>query len=87
MREYPALVVPSGFVHDGRFLKSYNLGVQEWVFRPLLQFVEVRDLFLRRYYLLRPKCLLEALVEHRGAIFGSLRTVRCRYMVIFRVLG
>ena len=81
MREYPALGVLSGFVRGGSFLKSYNLGVQEWVFRPLLQFVEVRDLFLR------PKCLLEAPWEHQGAIVDSLCIVRCRCMVIFRVLG
>ena len=87
MREFPALVVLSDFVRDGRFLKPYNLGVQEWVFRPLLQFVEVRDLFLRRYSLLRPKCLRDALVEHWGAILDSLRIVRCRCMVICQVLG
>ena len=87
MQEYPALVVLLGFVRDGKFLKPCSLGVQEWEFRPLLQFVEVRDLFLRRYFLLRPKCLREALVEHRGAIFDFLRIVRCCCMVIFRVLG
>ena len=87
MREYPALVVLSSFVRDGRFLKSYNLGVQESVFRPLLQLVELRDLFLRRYLFLRPKCLLEAPVERQGAIFDSLCIVRCRCMVIFQVLG
>ena len=81
MREYPALVVLSGFVRDGRFLKFYSLGGQEWVFRPLLQTVEVRDLFLR------PKCLLEVPMEHQGATVDSLCIVRCRYMVIFRVLG
>ena len=84
---FPASVVLVGFVHDGRFLKSYNLGVQEWVFRPLLQIVGVRDLFLQRYFLLRPKCLHEAPVEHQGAIVDSLRTVRCRCMVISQVLG
>ena len=87
MREYPALVVLSGFVRDGRFLKPYNLGVQEWVFRPLLQFVEVRDLFLRRNDFLRPKCLCGAPVERQGAIIDFLRIVRCRCMVIFWVLG
>ena len=71
MREYPALVVLSNFVRGGSFLKFYNLGVQEWVFRPLLQFVEVRDLFLRRYLFLRPKCLLEAQVERQGATLSS----------------
>ena len=87
MREYQALGVLSGFVRDGRFLKPYNLGVREWVFRPLLQFVEVRDLFLRRYLSLRPKCPLEAPEERQGAIVDSLCIVRYRYMVIFRVLG
>ena len=87
MQEYLALVVPLGFVRDGRFLKLYNLGVLESVFRPLLQSVEVRDQFLRRDYFLHPKCLLEAPVEHLGAIFCSLCTVRYCYMVIFRVLG
>ena len=85
MRVYPALAVLAGFVRDGRFLKFYNLGVQEWVFRPLLQFVEVRDLFLRRYLHLHPKCLHEAQVERLGAIVGSLHIVRCRCMGIFRV--
>ena len=87
MQEYPALGVLSGFVCDGRFLKPYNLGVQELVFRPLLQFVEARDLFLRRYLFLCPKCPLEAPEEHRGVIVDSLCIVRCHCMVIFRVLG
>ena len=87
MREYPALAVLASFARGGRFLKSYNLGVQEWVFRPLLQFVDVRDLFLQRCSHLRPKCLHEAPVEHQGAIIGSLRIVRCRCMMIARVLG
>ena len=80
-------MVLGGFVHDGRFLKFGSSGVQEWVFRPLLQIVEVRDLFLRRCYFLRPKCLLEAPEERQGASVGSLRIVRCCYMVIFQVLG
>ena len=83
MRVFPALVALASFVRDGNSLKLCSLGVQEWVFRPLLQFVDVRDLFLRRYYFLRPKCLHEAPVEHQGAIVGSLRIVRYHYMVIF----
>ena len=76
-----------GFIHDGRFLKSYSL--EGWVseFRPLLQFVEARDLFLQRYLVPRPKCLLGAPVEHQDASVDSLRIVRCCCMVIFRVLG
>ena len=87
MLEYPALAVLAGFVNDGRFLRFYSLGVLESVFQPLPQFVEVRDLFLRRYFLLHPTFLHEAPVECLGVINGSLRIVRCRYMVIFRVLG
>ena len=87
MQEYPALAVLASFVHDGRFLKFYNLGVQEWVFQPLLQFVEWQDLFLRRYYFLCPKFPHVALVEHLGAIIDSLRIVRYRCMVIFQALG
>ena len=83
----PALAVLAGFVHDGRFLKFCNSEVQESVFRPLLRFVEVRDLFLRRNDFLRPKCLCGAPVERQGAIVDFLRIVRCRCMVIFRVLG
>ena len=49
--------------------------------------MEVRDLFLWRYFVLRLKYLHEARVEHQGAIVGSLRTARCRCMVTFRVLG
>ena len=47
MQEYPALAVLSDFARGGRFLKFCSLGVQEWVFRPRLQIVEVQDLFLR----------------------------------------
>ena len=39
------------------------------------------------FFLLHPKFLHEAPVEHQGAIVGSLHIVRCRYMVIFWVLG
>ena len=63
MLEYPALAVLAGFVHDGRFLRFYSLGVLESVFRPLPQFVEVWDLFLRWYFHLHPKFLHEAPVE------------------------
>ena len=87
MQEYLALVVLASFVHGGNFPKLSSSEVLEWVFRPLLRFVEVQDLFLWRYFLLHPKFLHEAPVERLGAIFGSLCTVRCRYMVIFRVLG
>ena len=81
------MVVLAGFTHDGRFLKSYNLEGREWVFRPLLQFVEVRDLFLWQYFLLCPKFLHEAHMELLDAIVDSLRIVRCHYMEIFRALG
>ena len=87
MRVCPALVVLADFIRDGSFLKLYSLGVQELVSRPLLQIVAVQKLFLRRYFLLRPKCLHEAPVERRGAIVCSLCIVRCRCMVIFWVLG
>ena len=87
MRVYPASAVLAGFAHDGMSLKSYSLEDQEWVFQPLLQIVGMRDLFLRQYFVLCPKCLREAWVEHRGAIVDFLRIVRCRCMVIFRVLG
>ena len=77
----------AGFVHDGSFLKLYSLEVQGSVSQPLLGFVEVRDLFLRRYFLLCLKFLHKARVERQDVIINSLRVVRCRYMVIFRVLG
>ena len=80
-------MVLGGFVHGGRFLKFYNLGVLEWVFRPLLQFVVTRDLFLQRYCVLRPKSLHEVPVERQGAIVDFLHIVRCCCMVIIQVLG
>ena len=80
-------MVLTGFVRDGIFPKLYSLEVQELEFQPLQCFMEVRDLFLRRYFLLRPKFLHEAPVEHQGAIVDSLHIVRCRCMVIFPALG
>ena len=77
-RVYPASAVLAGFVCDGMFPKLYSLEVQGSVSQPPHWFVKKRDLFLRRYSLLRPKFLHEALVEPEGAIVGSLRTVRCR---------
>ena len=86
-RVYQALAVLAGFVHDGSSLKLYSLGVRELVSQPLLSFVGVRDLFLRRCLLVHPKFLHEALVEPRGAIIDSLHIVRCRCKVIFQALG
>ena len=82
-----AWVVLTSFVRDGRFPKLYSLEVRGLVSQPPLGFVEVRDLFLRWYFLLHPKFLHEAQVEPEDAIFDSLRIVRCCSLVIFRVLG
>ena len=78
LQVFLALEVLASFARDGSFPKFYNLEVQEWVSQPLFCFVEVRDLFLRRYLFLHPKFLHEAQVELEGAIIDSLRTVRCR---------
>ena len=74
---YQALAVLTGFVRDGSFPKLYSLEVQELEFQPLQCFVEVRDLFLRQYNLLRLKYLHKARVEPEGAIVDSLHIVRC----------
>ena len=87
LRVFVAWEVLAGFIHDGNFPKLYSSEVRESVSRLPLGFVVMRDLFLRRYYVLHPKFLHEAQVEHQGAIIDSLHIVGCRYMVIFRVLG
>ena len=86
-RVYQALVVLARFSRDGMFVMSGSLGDQESEFLHPPQLVGLRDLFLRRYLILRPKFLHVALVELEGATFDSLRIVRCRSLEIFRALG
>ena len=54
---------------------SGNLGVQESELLRPPNSVELRDLFLQWYLILRPKFLHVALMELEGAIVGSLRVV------------
>ena len=75
------------FARDGIFLMFDNLEDQESELLCPPNFVELRGLFLRWYFFLHLKFLHVALVELEGAIVGSLRVVRYRSLVIFRVLG
>ena len=73
--------------HDGIFQMFNNLGDQGSELLCPPNYVELRDLFLRQYYFLRPKFLHVARVELEGVIADFLHVVRCRSLVIFRALG
>ena len=76
-----------GSIRDGMFLMFNNLGDQGS--GPLCppSYMEQRDSFLWWHFLLHPKFLHVAPVELEDAIIDSLHVVRCRSLVIFRVLG
>ena len=73
--------------YDGIFLMFDNLEDQGLELLCPPNYVELRDLFLWRYYFLCPKFLHVALVEPDGATFDFLCVVRCCSLVIFWVLG
>ena len=68
------------------FLTFDNLEDQESELLCWPNSVELRDLFLR-WYFLHLKFLHVAPVELEGAIVDSLHAVRCHSLGIFRVLG
>ena len=78
------------FICDGMFPKFGNLEDQESELlcppSSMELWGELRGLFLQ-WYPLHPKFLHVARIELEGAIFDSLRVVRCRSLVIFHVLG
>ena len=74
-------------IRDGKFLMFDNLGDQELELLCPPSYVELCDLFLLWYFLLHLKYLHVVPMEPEGAIIGSLHVVRCRSLVIFRVLG